>query len=521
MPVARRVALFVVVLVLLPAAAAAGWLWVSASRSNVGELTFAQPLAIPPLLDGTSAVEGQRSFDLRTQTGQSTPLPGKVTATWGVNGAHLGPTLRMRRGEQVTVHVRNDLPEATTVHWHGMLLPATSDGGPHQTIEPGATWSPSWRVDQPAATLWYHPHPHGRTATHVYRGVAGLIYVRDEQTPHGLPNTYGVDDIPLILQDKNFTDDGQLDLAGVGFGGQHITGLLGDRILVNGTYDPYVRVSATHTRFRILNASNARVYDIGFTDGRRFAVVGTDDGLLPAPQPATRVRLSPGERVEVVATFSPGERTVLRSYPPDLGANPLYQRLAGGDDTFDLVQMRAADTLRDNPDLPVALAGPPDIVAGPEAPQRTLDLGDFTINGRTFDHHRIDLRVRTGVNEVWRIRNTQGLPHNVHLHNAAFQVLDVDGRPPPAWQRGHKDTVFVPPGTTVRLAVMFGPYPDRDTPYLIHCHLLAHEDAGMMAQFVVVAAGGRGPAAAGTDGPIDVRNPRAPAHADGHARLRD
>ncbi|MGH3655280.1 MAG: multicopper oxidase family protein [Micromonosporaceae bacterium] len=493
MRVVRLLVGVLVVAVLLPVAAVAGWLWYDASRGNVGELSFRQPLAIPPMLDPATTQGGRRVFDLRADTGVTELLAGRRTPTWGVNGSYLGPTLRIRRGDRVRVNVHNGLPEPTTMHWHGMELPAASDGGPHQSIAPGTTWSPSWTVDQPAATLWYHPHPHGQTARHVYRGVAGLIYVNDATSARsGLPRRYGVDDIPLVVQDKNFTADGRLDETGISFGGRHVTGLLGEEILVNGTHDPYLTVRSRYTRFRVLNASTARVYDIGFTDDRPFEVVGTDTGLLPAPVATRRVMLSPGERIEIVARFRPSERVVLRSFPPELGGNPFYEKLAGGDDTFDLLQLRTAAELTGNPAPPRPLRSAPPITPSPDAPRRAFDLGDFTINGRTMDMDRIDFAATSGTAEVWRVRNTQGIPHNFHVHNAAFRVIDVDGRPPPAWQRGRKDTVYVPPGATVRFAVRFGPYPDRRAPYMFHCHLLAHEDSGMMGQFVLVKPGSRG-----------------------------
>jgi FtsP/CotA-like multicopper oxidase with cupredoxin domain len=153
----------------------AAWLWSRADMSNVGQLGFRNELKIPPLLEPRLDGAGRKVFDLQLQTGTSELLPGKPTETWGANGTYLGPTLRATRGDEVAINVANDLPEPTTIHWHGMHLPAAADGGPHQLIQPHTTWSPSWRIDQPAATLWYHPHPHGRTEDHVYRGVAGLF----------------------------------------------------------------------------------------------------------------------------------------------------------------------------------------------------------------------------------------------------------------------------------------------------------------------------------------------------------
>lgn len=197
--------------VVLLVVAVVAWFYSRADVDTVGDLDFANPLRIPPLLEPRTDGEGRTVFDLDLRAGTSELIPGTTTETWGANGSYLGPTLRATRGDRVRINVRNGLPEDTTLHWHGMHLPAAADGNPHQLIEPGDTWSPSWRIDQPAATLWYHPHPHGRTADHVYRGVAGLFLLDDPDGPDGLPAEYGVDDIPVILQDKRIRDDGSLD----------------------------------------------------------------------------------------------------------------------------------------------------------------------------------------------------------------------------------------------------------------------------------------------------------------------
>src|SRR5690606_4292539 len=217
---------------------------------------FDTALRIPPVESGTVDADGTRVFDLTMQRGTTDLGHGPDTRTWGVNGSYLGPTLRAVRGENVRVNVTNELDETSTMHWHGMHLPAAMDGGPHQPIEPGTTWSPYWTVDQPAATLWYHPHLHGSTAAHVYRGVAGMFLI-DEPGTSPLPHDYGVDDIPLIVQDRKFEGD-QLDDSNAIFAD---VGTLGDEILVNGTPRPFLDVGTETVRLRVLNASNARVYN--------------------------------------------------------------------------------------------------------------------------------------------------------------------------------------------------------------------------------------------------------------------
>ncbi|WP_159104804.1 multicopper oxidase family protein [Plantactinospora sp. BB1] len=476
-------------LLVAPAAGYAGYLWAESGRSNIGTLSFRNRLPIPPLLPPTVDADGRKRFRLTLAAGRTELLPGTSTTTWGANGPILGPTLRARRGDRVAVDVTNNLPETSSLHWHGMHLPAVMDGGPHQPIEPGRTWQPYWTVEQRAATLWYHPHLHRRTAAHVYRGVAGLFLVDDDEADAlPLPRRYGVDDIPLILQDRKLHDDGTLDESGLEFGGFSLTGLLGDRILVNGGYDPYLEVDAELVRFRLLNGANARVFSVGFADDREFSLVATDAGLRDAPLPLRRLMLSPGERAEIVVRFRPGEEVLLRGFPAPMGGNALIRRLAGGADTFDLLKIVAAPALRPSPALPPRLAAAPPVPAPTRAEPYRMTMGDFRFDERVHDPTRIDRVVRAGSVETWEIGNTGGIPHNFHLHGAAFHLLDVDGRPPAAHLAGEKDTVYVPPGGRVRLAVRFLAHSDVRAPYMFHCHLLAHEDAGMMGQFIAVSA---------------------------------
>ncbi|MFJ9178921.1 multicopper oxidase family protein [Streptomyces sp. NPDC102360] len=481
------------------------WLWSDAKVSTVGKAEFRNELAVPPLAPSRiDKKDGARVFDLRMREGKKSFQPGRTTDTWGFNGDYLGPTLRAQRGEKVRVRVHNGLGEASTVHWHGMHLPARMDGGPHQMVEPGGTWTPRWTVGQPAATLWYHPHPHGRTERHVQRGLAGMFLVDDEKSARlALPKTYGVDDLPVIVQDVTFDgakfDHGHEMMRSVGF--------LGDRTMVNGTLAPYKVVRDERVRLRLLNASTARTYDFGFSDGRDIALVGTDGGLLERPARTDRVRLSPGERAEVVVRMEPGERAVLRSFPQDGYGGAWQTRFSGGDDAFDVLQLRAAEHLRPSPELPSALGELELPEAGDAVRSRHFDLKTSGINGRAMEMGRIDDTVTRGTTEVWTVRNNNGMPHNFHVHDVQFRVVEVNGKKPPAALRGRKDTVLLPSGTTMKLALRFdgGPeFADPEVPFMYHCHLLAHEDRGMMGQFVVVDKGqaarpqvGAGPGAHG------------------------
>lgn len=473
--------------VALPLAAFAGfiaWSFVTAKVDTVGEVEFDRPLAIPPLAPSRLDAHGRRVFDLTLQAGETDLGRDRPTPTWGVNGSYLGPTLRAARGEQVLVRVDNGLDEPTTLHWHGMHLPARMDGGPHQMVAPGDTWSPTWRIDQPAATLWYHPHPHGETARHVYRGLAGLFLLDDpaeSEVQESLPSTYGVDDIPVVVQDKRF-DGHELDESGSFLSG---VGLLGDTVLVNGTPGPYLDVTTERVRLRLLNASNARVYDFRLSDGREYDVVASDGGLLPRPVRTDSLQLSPGERAEIVVAFSPGERVVLRSLPQHNGGG----RFAGADDRLDVLELRAADELASSPQVPVELAAAPDLDASEVVGTRTFTLAGNRINGREMDMSRIDVAVEVDTTERWVVRNPDGTPHNFHVHDVQLVVESIDGRAPPPELAGWKDTVFMPRGREVELLVRFTDYTDPDLPYMFHCHLLRHEDSGMMGQFVVVRPG--------------------------------
>ncbi|MFE4419270.1 multicopper oxidase family protein [Streptomyces sp. NPDC056817] len=464
-------------------------------RSNVGSLDFRNRLRIPALLDPQPGADGVKRYALELATGESEFLPGKKTATWGANGPYLAPTLRARNGDKVALTVRNKLPDDTTLHWHGMHLPPAMDGGPHQMVAAGDTWRPHWTVHQPAATLWYHPHPHGSTGSHVYRGIAGMIIIDDEHaTAAGLPSRYGVDDVPIVIQDKNFNDDGSLDLTETTLSDDIAAidnvGVLGDTILINGTHDPYHEVTTERVRLRLLNGSNARVYQLGFPDDRTFHLVATDNGLLRRPQGLTRLRLAPGERAEVVVAFKPGEKAVLRSFKPDLKVSFPTGRFTGGDDTFDLLQFRAAGKLKPSPELPATIAGAPAPIEVPkDAKRRKFEFVATRINGQAMDMNRVDEVVPAGAREIWEIERGDGRVHAFHLHGATFNVIEVLGEKPPVEMRGPKDTVYLPGTGTIKLAVAFDTLTDTEKPYMYHCHVLRHEDKGMMGQFLVVEPG--------------------------------
>ena len=430
-----------------------------------GQNIARRPLPIPPLEEG--ALDGTtRRFELTAGKGTFEILPGTQTPTWGFNGAWLGPTLYMRRGETIDMTVHNQVDEPTVVHWHGLHLPAKADGGPALAFDPGHSWNPTWTVDQPAATCWYHPHPHGKSALHAYRGLAGALIVADEEADAlGLPSEYGVNDIPLILTDATFTEDDQLDETI-----DPTYGLLGTTPLVNGIANPSFEPDRTRIRFRLINAATMRFHNLSF--GVPVHVVATDQGLLDEPVETDTIFLSPGERAEVVVDIT--KALTLRS----VGIKDLeVDKGFGLRDTFDLLHIAKPHDSATGEGNVVGLQQSVDKQNVPNV-TREFRLNGFQINEQTMDMDRIDFQVDHDGPELWRVTNeNDDWPHNFHIHNARFKVPGLAG-----WH----DTINIPPLETVELYVEIGRYPDPDTPYMYHCHMLFHEDEGMMGQFVVI-----------------------------------
>lgn len=465
-------------------------------------LTFSNPLPIPALLEPTQK-DGQKVFELTPQHGQTEFLAGQKTETMGYNGDYLGPTIRVNRGDDVLINVTNQLDVMTTVHWHGLHVPPEMDGTPHQKIAPGETWQAQYPILNEASTMWYHPHPHGQTAQQVYRGLVGLFIIDDENSKSlDLPNTYGVDDIPLVIQERLFDEEGVLHYE-INSGAYY-----GDEILVNGTHNPFIELPAKQVRLRLLNGSNARVYHFGFADDRLFHQIATDGGFLEAPLPLTRIRLAPGERAELVVDLSDGSETMLKSFPEDeflLLAESVLEDFIGNSQ-FDILKIVPDGTGNDQASAPLPqtlnqierwraeevkhvrkmiLAGP---ITG-EDEDEDEDEGPgrrIPINGKLMDMKRIDEVVTLGDIEIWELTNIGGQMHPFHIHDIQFLILDRDGVPPAASEAGWKDTVPVYPNETVRFITQFNTYADPTVPFMYHCHILEHEDRGMMGQFIVV-----------------------------------
>ena len=448
-----------------------------------------QSLFIPPLLG--SRLEGStRVFHLTAQAGTITRF-GERLATAGFNGGYLAPTIRVRRGEHVRVDIDNALAEPTTVHWHGLHVAAADDGGPYGLIAAGGSRHPEFDVTQQATTLWYHPHVMGRTAPQVGRGMAGLLEIDDPASAaqRALPHRYGVDDIPLVLQGAPLPVSGAAPTAR-------------RPLFVNGTPNAVLRRTAGRVRLRMVNATAGAILGVSIVGAVRVRQVGSDGGLLPSAVATRSVVLGPSERAELVVDLRRGSRVAVQSSVlTDTGAGAgaaqaAYLRgVRRPADTGTLLTL--VNTARS---LPVARALPVRLNAAPaldlsHAVQREMVLGPtIQINGQLMQDTdggasmAGTLRIPLDQTEVWTITNTSQLTHVFHVHDIEFEVLDRDGSAPPASERGWKDSVHVPPGGELRIAMQFTDFADPDDPYMFHCHVLRHEDAGMMGQFVVVPA---------------------------------
>ncbi|HEX9767021.1 MAG TPA: cell wall-binding repeat-containing protein [Nitriliruptorales bacterium] len=438
------------------------------SRSAAQVETFAQPLRVPPVLIPTDSDATTDVYDVEMRAAEIPVLPGTTTSMWTYDGEFPGPTFVTTRGRQVVVRQRNSLHVPTTVHLHGGHVPALHDGHPDLLIAPREVREYRYPNTQPAATLWYHDHLHHQTADSVYRGLAGLYLVTDpDEDALGLPS--GERDLPLVLTDRAFTEDGELihpPHDGSSF--------FGDTVLVNGVPHPYVDVEAARYRLRILNGSNSRAYRLSLSNGDTLTRIGSDGGLLAAPVETGEVTLYPAERVEVIVDF--------RGLT---GTSVVLQEAFGAWDG--VVRFDVTSGAADNATVPSTLraiepVGPPSVT---REIVMSLDRrsGLWVLDGRIYDGGRIDQYPKLGATEVWRFHNASQVEHPMHPHLVMFQVVARNDDPPRPGDEGWKDTVLVPPGESVDVAMRFEDHIGR---FVYHCHNLEHEDRDMMAQFRVV-----------------------------------
>ncbi|MBU1388167.1 MAG: multicopper oxidase domain-containing protein [Proteobacteria bacterium] len=453
---------------------------------------FTTSLHVPPLLENLDGSGNSASFNMNVHRGKIEFFPGKMTATLGYNGNFLGPTIRVRNGQRFRINVNNTLSDVTTLHWHGLHVPAQWDGGPRQPISAGTTWNPDFVINQEAATLWYHPHAMGLTGEQVYHGLAGLFLIEDEVSDTlDIPKTYGVDDIPIIIQDRRFFSNGQF--AYVQNMHDVMNGVIGNYLLVNGVMQPTLTIPEGQVRLRLLNGSNSSIYKIAFDDQRTFHVIASDGGFLERPVPMNAIVLSAGERAEILVDFSKESKYAVISL--------LVDQMRGS--RFEAMRIIVNGTAQVKA-MPQTLRAKEKIFESEASRTRrfimeTMSMGGgrmgmgmmgrrLAINGKKMDINRIDERIKLGSTEIWEITNRSAMmmrmPHSIHLHDVQFQILSRNGRIPPLHEQGRKDTVLIQPGETVRIISRFQDYTGV---YMYHCHLLEHEDDGMMGQFEVFA----------------------------------
>ncbi|PJG57527.1 multicopper oxidase CueO [Aeromonas cavernicola] len=531
------------------------------------------------------------------------------TQSWGYNGHLLGPTLRARRGQTVRLQIHNQLMATTTVHWHGLEVPGTADGGPQATIAPGQQWRTSFQLAQPAATCWYHPHTHGQTGQQVAMGLAGLFIIDDDESERlPLPARWGIDDIPVVLQDKRLNAHDQIDYqldvlsAAVGW--------FGDMMLTNGAEYPTHTAPRGWLRLRLLNGCNARTLKLATSDQRALYVIGSDGGLLAEPVKLSELALLPGERFEVMVdarngkpfdlvslpvqqigmTLTPFDntlpllriqpsllngqgslpdslatlpalpdwqglptRTLTLSMEPELdrqGMQALVDRhgqaamagmsmdhgamtapkqsadkmanMAGMDHSSMAAPKQSADKMamdhsamaapKQSADKMANMAGMDhSVMAAPKqsaaemanmagmdhsamaAPDTSpsadsLDLQNGNrINGQAFVMDSPQFAVKQGQTERWIISGEGDMMlHPFHIHGTRFRILTENGQPVAPHRAGWKDIVRIEGGRS-EVLVRFDHLAPKERAYMAHCHLLEHEDTGMMLSFTVEA----------------------------------
>ena len=466
--------------------------------SKNAEKAGENPLVIPPIIDTGDGKEAKLVF----KRGQHEFYPNIKSETIGFNGSYLGPTIRLHSGTQARVSFTNNIGENTSIHGHGLHVNGDIDGGPQQVIKPNTTWEIEIPVQQQAGTSWYHPHLMGKTAEHVYSGMAGLYILEDENSKSlNLPKSYGVNDIPLVVQDRFFTQ-GKMNPY-------HVTpelamdGVRGDTLVINGTIDPFHVVPKGWVRLRLLNGSNARFYRFYFGNSTPFYKIATEGGFLNKPVLIDSLSMAPGERNEIMIDLSDIDNINLMAefLPVDPEDSLFFMNWLNTKSS--VVELRTDASLVAQGELPEKLNNiqfyTQSNLSQAVVREFRLEMDDgggeggamamhemhnmFTINGKSMDMKRIDERVNKGDFELWRI-TAEMMPHPFHMHGVSFLIITHHGKPPAEADYGWKDTIVVTEEPT-EVLMRFNHTADEKTPYMYHCHILEHEDGGMMGQFTV------------------------------------
>ena len=487
---------------------------------------FPNPLRLPGTGGMHGVVDVAGALTLTAKPMEHEIVPGKRATILGYETEHNGqrvinPVLKMRTGTSVRLKFWNALEETSIIHWHGLKVDSNNDGHPHYAVPGGATYDYHFTVANRAATYWYHPHPHHLTGKQVYRGLAGLFIVEDDEEialQKALDLSFGVTDVPLIIQDRRFDGDGRLVFAPTR--DERLQGHLGNEILVNLTPRPFFRAATRIHRFRILNGSNARVYRLAFRHGEHlleFHVIGGDGGLLDHPRTVLEAFLSPSERLDILLDLraaAVGDAITLTSLPFD----PMHHESGSAQQAHDghaahgvlpdgaeaaIMSILVSSKTAYDRKMPQALSriGPaPQTGEKPRVIALDQRKGVWRINGLTYDHRATPIVVKRGATEVWEVRNASAsMPHPMHIHGFQFRVIGREGSPEQVRRLtmdehgltvsdlGWKDTVLSWPGETVRIVTDFSHPFLGDQVYMVHCHNLEHEDGGMMLNLKVAA----------------------------------
>lgn len=447
---------------------------------NVKVGTFSRRLPVPATVAGTTLLTAQRT---------TAKINGSTLSVLGYQGnGILGPTVRINKGSSASINFQNNLSEKSNIHWHGLKIPANMDGHPEDLINAGSSFNYRFSINQRAGLNWYHPHPHGATAKQVFQGLAGLFIVNDaEEAALNLPS--GINEIPLVIQDK------RLSSTGINYSPSMrdmMSGYLGDTILVNGQAFPFAEVKTRFYRLRILNGSNARIYNLALSNNASLTIIGNDGGLIKNPSAVKNILIGPGERLDVLVSFAGlavGSEVFLESKVFSNGGD------AQGKQGFKIMKFKITQVVSDSFKVPAALSSINPVYPSTSTKTRNFVItsmqmsggmtmsGMHRINGKIYDQNRIDATVAANATETWVFDNSSGTePHPIHLHGVHFQVLQRSGGRGQliASERGWKDTVLVMPGETVKIIV---PFAMLTGVFVFHCHNLEHEDDGMMLQY--------------------------------------
>ena len=455
-------------------------------RRSIPNLPEGAPLRELPRLLNSADRAGYSYFNLAAQPAQARIAEGVDTPILAYNGLSPGPLIEATEGDHVWINFKNLIPdEPTTVHWHGMSVPADMDGNPTDPVAGGFDRVYAFDIPEGSAgSYWYHPHPHGLTASQVYRGLAGPFVVKSKIDP--IPTAYG--DTALFFTDLRLGPDGgippntMIDL---------MNGRVGDHVLVNGQKNPILSLRpGARRRFRLFNATNARFLRLSFGTVPMM-IIGSDGGLLEAPVAAvSEILLAPAERAEVIVAFEDACAVSLRALDYDRGW--MGAGKPSGELTLMRILIEGAPTAPPPP-LPESLRTIADL--GPPTVKRRFVFGEkmsmdskgmdmaFMINGMSFDMNRVDVVSQIRAVEQWEIVNPTDMDHPFHVHGAQFQIVSSErhGQIRPPAYRTWKDTVNVARGEIVRLLLR------QDFPGLrmYHCHVLEHEQLGMMGMIDV------------------------------------